>query len=391
MTTPLPQNNSKRTRSMIITLCIFIVLGALWFSYYWFYARFYEYTDDAYVDGNKVIITPQISGIVTSFSTLDADFVGEGRVLIELDKTDAKISLAFAEAALAETVREVVRLFEQVRDYAAQIEVRKAEFIKAAQDYEHRKGLVEEGGVSVEDFEHAQAALSANFFLLRAIESQYIASVAQVENTTVETHPLIEKAKNKVRDAYIFYQRCTIKAPVSGIVAQRSVQVGQQVQVGQPLLAIVPLDQMWVTANFKEVQLSSMRIGQSAKVTSDTYGKDVVFYGIIAGIGGGTGSIFSMLPPQNATGNWIKIVQRIPVRISLDQSLVKLYPLRLGLSTEVLANISDTQKPYIPKSLPDAPLYTTPVFETQELGSEELIVKIIQDNISPTFQGNRDL
>jgi membrane fusion protein (multidrug efflux system) len=391
MTVPVPSpsapesNHKKRNRAILITALTFVVIGACWFGYWWIWGRFYQYTDDAYVDGNNVVITPQVSGIVESFSVLDADFVPMGRILVELDKTDANISLERAIADLGNAVRDVMRLFEEARQYAAMIDVKKAELIKTAQDYEHRKNLVEEGGVSLEDFEHAEAALKASFSDLLATEHQYIAAVSQVENTTVETHPLVDQMKSRVRDAYVFLQRCTIKAPVTGLVAQRSVQVGERVRSGEPIMAIVPLDQMWVTANYKEVQLTNMRVGQSASITSDIYGGDVEFTGIIAGIGGGTGSVFSVLPPQNATGNWIKIVQRIPVRIVLDQEQIKQHPLRLGLSMEVTVDIHDTQKPFVPQIRPDHPLYETDIFKTQEEGAEVLIDEVIGNNLSATF------
>ena len=383
--TPPPPDNHKRNKAILITILIFLLLGIAWLIYWLAWGRFHEYTDDAYVDGNNVVLTPQIPGIVVSFSAMDADFVPEGRILVELDKTDASISLDKAIADLGNAVREVMRMFEEVKQYEAMIAMKKAEFIKAAQDYEHRKNLIDEGGVSREDFEHSQAALEANYADLVATEHVYIAALAQVENTTVENHPLVDQMKNRVRDAYVFYQRCTIKAPVSGIVAQRTIQVGEQVSPGQPLMALVPIDQMWVTANFKEVQLGDMRVGQPAKIRSDIYGGKVDFEGRIAGIGGGTGSVFSVLPPQNATGNWIKIVQRIPVRIVLDQEQVKKFPLRLGLSMDVTVNIEDTQKPFFPDVRPDCPLFETEVFSTQEEGAEPLITNVIMANLSAAF------
>ncbi len=201
-----------------------------------------------------------------------------------------------------------------------------------------------------------------------------------MENTTVATHPRVVEKKAQLRDAYVFLQRCTIKAPVTGLIAQRTVQVGQRVAAGKPLMAVVPLHQMWVTANYKEVQLGKMRIGQPAQITSDIYGKGVVFQGKIAGIAGGTGSIFSVLPPQNATGNWIKIVQRIPVRISLDQEQITQYPLRLGLSTEVYVDIHDTQLPIIPPAGTEEVPFSTDVFETQEEGAEKIIAEVVLEN-----------
>lgn len=382
---PTASDNRKRNKAVLITVLVFVCIGAIWFIYWWSWARFYQYTDDAYVDGNNVIITPQVSGIVESFSIMDADFVPQGRILVELDKTDASISLDKAVADLGNAVREFMRLFEQAKQYAAMIEVKKAEFVKAAQDYEHRQNLVDEGGVSLENFEHAEANLKASYSDLIATEHQYIAAIAQVENTTVENHPMVEQMKNRVRDAYVFLQRCTIKAPVTGLIAQRTVQVGERVAPGQGLMSIVPLDQMWVNANFKEGQLRKMRVNQPAKILSDIYGEEVVYTGTIAGIGGGTGSIFSVLPPQNATGNWIKIVQRVPVRIILDEQQIQQHPLRLGLSMEVTVDIHDTQKPFIPEIRPEHPLYQTDIFATQEEGAEALIAKVIAENLAPSF------
>lgn len=379
------KNNHKRNKAILITVLIFLVLGTAWFSYWWLWGRFHQYTDDAYVDGNNVVLTPQVPGIVVSFSAMDADYVPQGRILVELDKTDASIALDRAVADLGSAVRDVMRMFEQAKQHEAMIAMKKAEFIKSAQDYEHRKHLVDEGGVSLEDFEHAEAALQSSYADLVATEHLYISALAQVENTTVETHPLVEQMKNRVRDAFVFYQRCTIKAPVSGIVAQRTVQVGERVQAGQPLMALVPLDQMWVNANYKETQLTNMRVGQTAKIHSDIYGRKVVFEGRIAGIGGGTGSVFSVLPPQNATGNWIKIVQRIPVRIILDQAQIREFPLRLGLSMEVTVDVHDTEKPFVPSIRTDGPLFETNVFSTQEEGAEPLIAEVIAANLSPTF------
>ncbi|SRR5581483_3113266 len=394
MTIPVPSpeappKNRRRNRAILITVLAFVLLGAVWFAYWFIWGRFYQYTDDAYVDGNNVVLSPQVRGIVESFSVIDADFVPRGRILVELDKTDARIALEKAVADLGSAVRDVVGMFEKAKQYEALIEVKKAEFVKAAQDYEHRKNLIEEGGVSLEDFEHSIAALRASFSDLIAAEHQYVGAAAQVENTTVETHPLVEQMKSRVRDTFVTLQRCTIKAPVTGIVAQRTVQVGEWVEAGQPMMAIVPLDQMWVSANYKEGQLSKMRVGQPVRILSDIYGRSVVFNGKVAGIGGGTGSVFSVLPPQNATGNWIKIVQRIPVRIALDQTQIKQHPLRLGLSMEVTVDIHDTNKPYLPEIRPDKPLFETNIFSSQEEGAESIIAEVIAENLStPWIENN---
>jgi membrane fusion protein, multidrug efflux system len=381
----MPDSRSSplhRFKAISITCLIFVLLGGMWLTYWWVWGRFYAYTDDAYVDGNNVMITPQVPGIVESFSVMDADFVSQGRVLVELDKTDARISLDAAIADLGNAVRDVIRMFEQEKQYAARIGMKKAELRKAAQDYEHRKNLMDFGGVSRENFEHAEAALQASYCDLLATEHHYLSVLSQVENTTVENHPMVSQMKNRVRNAYVVLQRCTLKAPVSGLVAQRTVQVGERVAAGQPLMTIVPLDQMWVNANYKEVQLTKMRIGQPATMTSDLYGREVIYQGTIAGIGGGTGSVFSVLPPQNATGNWIKIVQRVPVRIDLNPEQVKQHPLRLGLSMEVSVDIHHTYLPFLPEIKPEHALYHTDIFATQEDGAEALIAEVIARNLS---------
>ena len=286
----------KKHRAIWIAIIIFLLLGLAWFIYWFFWGQFYESTDDAYVSGNMVTVTPQVPGIVTAFSVLNTDYVHKGRILVELDKTDAKISLDRAVAELGSAVRDVMRLFETAKQLGATVYQKKAIFTQAARDFEHRKEVIDIGGVSLEDFEHATTHLQSSFADLVATEHAYIAALSQVEGTTVEDHPLVNRAKDRLRDAYVFLSRTTITAPVSGIVAQRTVQVGERVAPGEPILAIVPLDQMWIDANFKEVQLGKMRIGQRADVTVDLYGGGRVFPGRVVGIGGGTGSVFLSYP-----------------------------------------------------------------------------------------------
>src|SRR5579862_812647 len=383
--TSAPPAKAKHKKAITIAIGIFVLLGIAYFCYWFFWQRFHEYTNDAYVDGNMVVVTPQVPGIVISLTALSTDFVTEGRVLVELDKTDARIALDKSIAELGNAVRQVQEMFENVNTLQATIAMKKALFVRAAQDYERRISLIEEGAVSTEDLEHSAADVQATFADLVSIEHAFIAALAQVEGTTPLNHPLVEQGKDKVRNAYVFLQRCTITAPATGIVAQRTVQVGEHVDPGQSLLAIVPLDQMWITANYKEVQLAKMRIGQKVKVTTDTYGGSVVFHGIVVGMGGGTGSVFSVLPPQNATGNWIKIVQRIPVKIDIPESMLQKYPLRLGLSVETTVDLHQLDLPMVPEAKPDKPIYETTVFACQEEGAEILIAKIIEDNLSLHF------
>lgn len=388
-TTPNQPRNAKAKKVLMHSLAIIALIGAAYFCYYWFYSRFYEYTNDAYVGGNMVFVTPQVPGVVTTITADNTDYVTKGRVLVELDKTDATLTLSKASADLGNAVRDVVALFEKVEQLRADIARNKAIFIRCAQDFEHRQGLIDEGAVSTEDLEHAAASLQTSYADLVSTEHQYISAIAQIENTTVETHPKVLFAKEKLKEAYVNLNRCTILAPVAGLIAQRNVQVGKQVKVSEPMLAIIPLEQVWVDANFKEVQLSKMRIGQPVEVFADLWGSDVLFHGTVIGIGGGTGSVFSVLPPQNATGNWIKIVQRIPVRIALPPEEIKNNPLRLGMSMEVTVDIRNTELSEIPPAKPAEPIYETDVLGHQERGVQELIDQIINANLSPTFLENR--
>lgn len=374
-------NEAQKRKAWIFgTLGVFAVIGIAWFMYWLLWGRFYEFTDDAYVNGNMVMITPQIPGIVVSINTDNTQIVPKGRVIIELDKTDYTISLELNKAKLAEMVREVAALFDKVEELGASVEVQKAELFRTQEDFEHRKNLLDSGGVSLEDFQHAEAALAASIASLAMTEAQLLGAIAQVENTTIETHPRVNEAKENLKEAWVNLQRCTIEAPVTGLVAQRTVQVGQQIQEGDPLLAIVPLEQMWVDANYKEVQLTDVRIGQPVLMTADLYGSSVKFHGTVIGIPGGTGSVFSVLPPQNATGNWIKIVQRLPVRVSLNPQEISQYPMRLGLSMEVTVDLHNTKGLMVPEAPPPHPLYTTDIYSKQIYGVQELIDKIIAEN-----------
>lgn len=373
--------NQRRNRTLLLVLVLAALLGCIWFMYWYFHRRFYMYTNDAYVGGNIVVVTPRISGTVVSISADDTDYVEQGRVLIELDKTDAFIALEKNIAHLGQSVRQVTALLETTKQIKALVNVKKAVFIQAAQDYEKREYLVDVLAVSVEDFEHAIATLNSSFADLISTEHYYLSLVAQTENTTIENHPLVEEAKQLLREAFLMLQRCTLISPVEGLVARRSVQIGEQINPAQPLMAIVPLNQIWVDANYKETQLKNVRIGQTTKVHCDLYGKVVDFEGVVSGIAGGTGSVFSLLPPQNATGNWIKIVQRLPVRIHLHPDQVKKYPLRLGLSMETTINIHQKNLPAIPAKKPALPIYSTDIFYDQQKGVEDLIAEVIKQNI----------
>ncbi len=362
------------------------VIGVGVFFWWLFWGRFEDFTRDAYVHGNQVSLTPQISGYVSAIYTDETEYVEMGQVLVTLDQTDNKILFDKACANLGNTVRSVTALFENVYTLAAIVREKEAEFIKAEIDYIDREAVVSSGAVSTEDFIHAKTALSAAKSATEAAIFNLRKAISQVENTTVKTHPLVLQAIEEVKWTYVNLQRCVIKAPASGIVAQRGVQVGEAISPSSQLLSIVPMDQIWVDANFKEIHMDKIRIGQDVSMISDFYGSGVVFRGKVLGIAGGTGAIFSPLPPQNATGNWIKIVQRLPVRISVDESMLKKYPLRLGLSMNVTINVKDTAGLKIPLATKvKNPIWETDIFSSQEDGVKKIIDGIFLTN--ETFHG----
>lgn len=384
-----PKDSKKRRRVIFYYLAVCLILLIVAIIVWLLYFRFRAYTDDAYVEGNQVFITPLRPGFIQAIHTDDTFLVEQGKLLIEMDRTDSLIALDQAKENLAQTVRNVCELFHQVFVYSADIEVKKAELIKAAQDYEHRQNVLEQGGVSVEDWEHAVAALRANFYSFELTDSLYDKALSLVQGTSIAKHPLVLIAADKVREAWVQLYRCNIYSPVEGLAAQRSIQVGMWVKAGDPLLSVIPLDQIWVNANFKETQLRHMRIGQKVKLTSDLYGRDVVYHGKIVGLPGAAGNSFSLLPPENLTGNWIKIVQRLPVRVEIDKEELKKHPLRIGLSMEATADLRESGE-LVPTSSKGSPTYQTTIFAKEEIGDRELIQKIIAGNLDPTLKEYAD-
>ncbi|MES2345754.1 MAG: HlyD family secretion protein [Chlamydiota bacterium] len=360
-------------------LLVLIIVFLLWVFIY----RFREYTSDAYVEGNQVFITPLRPGFITAIHTDDTFLVKRGQLLIELDETDAVLALEKKKQELARAVRLVCEAFHQMFSLEADIEIKRAELIRASQDFEHRYNVLEAGGVSLEDYEHSVAALRASFYGLRLTESLYEKALSYVQGTSIYTHPEVQAAAETFREAWVQHYRCKIYAPLEGLTAQRKIQVGMWVHAGDPLFSVIPLNQIWVNANFKETQMKKMRIGQKVKLTSDYYGDDVVFHGKIVGLPGGAGNAFSLLPPQNLSGNWIKIVQRLPVRVSLDPEELKNYPLRIGLSMEAIVDLHDQEGERVPTSSLGSPNYETTIYKKEELGDKEVVDMIIFENIDP--------
>jgi membrane fusion protein (multidrug efflux system) len=380
--TPAPATPSKRKRWLLIVGGVFAALGIAYGVYWTAVLRYEQATDDAYVSGNVVQITPQIAGTVVAIHADDTQFVQAGSPLVQLDQSDAKVALDQAEAQLAKTVREVRSLFATTAQLQASVKVRESDLAKANEDLARRERLAASGAVSGEDLQHAREAVASAKAALTAEQQQRQANLARVDNTSIENHPDVQNAAAKVRDAYLTYARTTLPAPVSGFVAKRAVQLGQRVSPGAPLMAIVPLDQVWVDANFKEPQLASMRLGQPVTLKADLYGGKVEYHGKVAGFGAGTGSAFALLPAQNATGNWIKIVQRVPVRIALDQQELAAHPLQVGLSMQVAVDTHDRNGQRLPQAAQNGPEYSTGVFDSLNEVASNRVQDIIAHNSS---------
>jgi len=437
VTSEQPAGNGKRRKALTTLAAVVVVAGAGWGAYEWLVASHYESTDNAYVQGNVIQITPQIAGTVMAIGADDTDFVKAGQPLVKLDPADAKVALEQSEAALAQSVRQVRTLYVNNGSLAAQVSLRESDIVKAKadiaraeDDLQRRKALSGNGAVSKEELSHAETALSNAKSALSAAQAgvnaareQLASNQSLTEGTTVEQHPSVLAAAAKVREAYLATQRVEIPAPVDGYVAKRTVQLGQRVAAGTPMMSVVPLNQVWVDANFKEVQLRKIRLGQPVaagtpmmsvvplnqvwvdanfkevqlrkirlgqpvKLTADVYGTKVEYTGKVEGLGVGTGAAFALLPAQNATGNWIKVVQRVPVRIALDAEQLKANPLRVGLSMDAVVDVSSQDG----KMLADAPrqsaLAQTHVYSSLDQGADAEVQRIIAANVGRTAAGS---
>ena len=376
-----PQGNPRKRKLMLFLLLLLVVAaGVAVFAWHELHGRFYEETDDAYVNGNVVEVTPLIAGTVVSIGADDGDLVHEGQTLITFDPADARIALENAQANLARTVRQVRGMYSNVDSQRAQTNARRVELQKAQENYNRRKTLAATGAISQEELSHARDDLAAAQAALGTAQQQLAGTVALVDDTVISSHPDVQAAAAQLRDAYLARARTTLVAPVTGYVAKRTVQLGQRVQPGTPTMAVIPLEQVWVDANFKETQLHDMRIGQPVTLTSDLYGDDVSYHGTVQSIGAGTGSAFSLLPAQNATGNWIKIVQRVPVRIKLDPEPLKTHPLRIGLSTVATVDLHDQSGAVLTQQAAQQAVFSTAVYEQQLDEADDMIARLIHDN-----------
>jgi membrane fusion protein (multidrug efflux system) len=365
---PAPARNGKRKKLFLGLAAVALTAGAGWGGYEFLVASHFAETDNAYVGSDSAQVTPRIEGAVAAVAANNTEFVRKGQVLVQLDDADARLQVAQAEAALAQAERRVVGWVANDRSLAAQVSVRAADQARAAAqldaarsdlerarvELEHRRALAATGAISSEELTRAENAFhqaDAAFKSAGAAGAQAAASRAQAAGAldanraltagyAVSDNPEVTAARARLDQARLTLERTVIRAPVSGVVTNRQVQVGQRIQPGSALMTVVPVQEAYVDANFKEGQLAKVRAGQSVELVSDLYGDDVKFHGRVVGMSGGTGSAFALIPAQNATGNWIKVVQRVPVRIQLNPTELKAHPLRVGLSMKAKVHLS---------------------------------------------------
>ena len=338
-------------------------------------------TEDAYVDGNVVQVTPQLGGSVTAISADNTDYVKAGQVLVQLNEVDAKLALARAEAQLSKAVRQVRVQFANVGQMRANVTLRASDLARAEADLARRSQLTQSGAISGEDLRHAEDAVKSARAALTVAEQQSVSASALTDQTSIASHPDVQAAVSQLRDAYVAGARTTLRAPVSGLVAKRNVQLGQRVAAGSAVMSIVPPEQMWVNANFKESQLGEIRVGQPVSLSADVYGTAIHYRGHVVGADAGTGSAFSLLPAQNATGNWIKVVQRVPVRIALDAADLAAHPLMLGLSMRVTVDTHNHGGAAAMSTVSARPASQTAVFAGELEQADQLVQRVIAANL----------
>ena len=380
--TPTSSNNKSQQRkkglSIFILLLLLIAIGSA--AYWFFFVKGFEETEDAYVSGNQVMVSSQVAGNISKINVDNMDPVQAGDVLLELDDTNAKLSFEQAKSNLANAVRQISQLNYTVKQLKSAVRANEITLAQAQGNLNRRVQLVKDGAIDKESFQHAKEAVELAKANLTTSQNQLEANQALLLDGPLSEQPQIQSAVSNLKQAWLNLERTKIRSPIKGYVARRNAQVGQAVSVGGALMAVVTTDQMWLDANFKETQLTHMRIGQPVEIHFDLYGKDKTFNGKVVGIEMGTGSAFSLLPTQNATGNWIKVVQRVPVRIQLDPQQLAENPLRIGLSATVKVNVTDSQGETLRDQASTTTLYSTNVLQYDESAVNNLIESIIRDN-----------
>jgi membrane fusion protein, multidrug efflux system len=376
-----PAPRPRRRRRLIIFLILFLIILAVAAVYFFRLDFPYRWTDDAYVHGNKVFLVARVTGTVVAINADDTDLVREGQPVVVLDDDDTRVALLQAEGALGDIMRKVCQFYLNVDELKANVDARKVDLAKAEDDY-HRRITSVSGTVSTEDIIHARQAMDTARALLVVAQQELGAAQALTANTDLEHHPMVLQAKANVLDADLDLQRTIVRAPATGYVAQRTAEVGQRVTPDTALLAIIPLDQIWVDANFKESELRFVRIGQPARLKADFYGDSVEYRGHVAGLAPATGAAFSLLPPDEGSGNWIKIIQRVPVRIFLDDTnQLEQHPLRIGLSMRVTVDTSDHSGAMLAQSPSEEAIYATEIYSNEWARANELVEGLVASNL----------
>jgi membrane fusion protein (multidrug efflux system) len=381
------QNNSKRNRMLVLVTLAILVIGFGYGVYWQTVLRWRETTDDAYVNGNIVQITPQIAGTVVGINADDTQNVAVGQTLVRLDPADAKVALDESEAQLALTVRSVRGLFATTAQLAAAQGIRQTDLDTVEKDLARRERLAGSGAISGEELQHARDAVSAAKSALLAAQQQSAANRARIDGTEIEDHTEVQAAASAVHSAFLNLARTQLPAPIGGFVAHRNVQLGQRVSPGSVLMSVVPLNQVWVDANFKELQIANIRMGQPATLIADLYGSSVKYHGTVVGFSAGTGASFALLPAQNATGNWIKVVQRLPVRILIDPKDLAAHPLQVGLSIRVEVSTLERNGARLPQVAANGPSYATSVFDDADRQAGARVDSIIAANLPAPAHG----
>lgn len=378
---PPPSHRPRGRRRLIIFSVLILVILVIATVYFFRLDIPFRWTDDAYVHGNPVLLVPRVTSTVVAINADDTDLVREGQPVVVLDGDDAKVALLLAEGTLGDTMRKVCQFYLNVSELKANVDARKVDLAKAEDDY-HRRITSESGTVSAEDIIHARQALESARALLAVAQQELSAAKALTANTDLEHHPLVLQAEANVLDADLALERTVVKAPATGYVVQRNVQVGQRVTPGTALLAIIPLDQIWIDANFKEGELRFVRIGQPVRLKSDFYGDSVEYRGHVVGLAPSTGAAFSLLPPDEGSGNWIKIIQRVPVRIFLDDTNeLEKYPLRIGLSMRVTVDTADHSGAALTQAPSEQAIYATEIYSNEWVQANALLRSLVATNL----------
>jgi membrane fusion protein, multidrug efflux system len=372
-------NNSRRRRGFLLLGAVIAIAGLAYGAYWFFDARFYESTDDAYVAGNVVTVTSRENATVMALYADNTQLVHRGQLLVEMDPSVANVNLAAAEANLARAVRAVRGAFSHAESSNGQLAQAEVALALARTDYQRRREASADGAVSAEELAHARDNVRAAEAQVQAARGGRDQALSQVSGTDIADNPDVLAAEAQLRSAVIAQNHMRIVAPVDGVIAQRTVQLGQHVAAGTPLMAVVPLNDVWIDANFKEVQLEDMRVGQPVTITTDIYGGGVTLHGHVEGLGAGSGSAFALLPPQNASGNWIKIVQRLPVRIAIDPKDLAAHPLRVGLSVTASVSIKDTSGPLMSSKVGPANAKAD-LGDDSEARADRIIARILAEN-----------